>query len=170
MSTRARLAAILFATVFASACGTGTQAAPSATAAPSVTPAAITVSEPWARAAISSASDGMGGSMMGAAGNSAVYMTIKNSAATADRLVKAESDAAGAAELHTVSMVNGLMQMRPVEAIDVPGGGSVTLAPGGFHLMLIGLKRDLKGGESVKVTLTFEKFGALVITAPVRAG
>ncbi len=173
MQVRLRIATTILALTLA-ACGTSagtsptptmatsTAATAAATATPSPTAAAITVSDAWARAAISSASD--------ATGNSAVYMTIKSTSSSADRLVRAASDVAGATELHTATMANGMMQMRPVEAIDVPAGGVATLAPGGFHVMLIGLKQDLKVGDAVKVTLTFEKFGTLTITAPVRAG
>jgi copper(I)-binding protein len=195
MNARVRIATTILALTFA-ACGASTQALPSptaattvatATATPAPTPATITVSDAWARAGISAASDGtgapmasatpgMGGAMggasgaTGATGNSAIYMTIKNSGPSADRLVKAACDAAGSTELHTAAMVNGVMQMRPVEAIDVPATGVATLAPGGFHVMLIGLKQDLKAGDSVKVTLTFERFGPLTIIAPVRVG
>ena len=59
-------------------------------------------------------------------------------------------------------------QMRPVEAIDVPAKGSVKLMPGGFHVMLIGLNRDLKLGDTVDVTLQFEKAGAIKVTATVK--
>lgn len=196
MQMHLRIATTILALGLA-ACGTSAGTTPTATmtastattaaasATPSPTPATITVSDAWARAAVSGASDataapmgsaapGMGGAMgapgtTGATGNSAVYMTIKSTSSSADRLVKAASDVAGATELHTAAMVNGVMQMRPVEAIDIPAGGVATLAPGGFHVMLIGLKKDLKVGDTVKLTLTFERFGTLTIAAPVRA-
>ena len=133
-------------------------------------PSPISVSDAWARAALASASgdDSMGGGA--ASSNSAIYMTIRNTGSAADRLVKAESDVAKSVELHTASMVNGVMQMRPVDAIDVPAGGSVALQPGGFHVMLVGLTRDLKAGATVRITLRFEKAGAIALDAPVRAG
>jgi hypothetical protein len=65
-------------------------------------------------------------------------------------------------------MVNGVMEMRPIEAIDVPAKSSVTLRPGGLHVMLIGLKNDLKVGDVVRLTLRFEKSGTMKLEAAVR--
>lgn len=112
-----------------------------------------------------SATMGMGiGGAMGA-----VYMTIRNPGQQVDRLVNVASDAAKAAELHAVSQdKNGVMAMHPVDGIDVPANGEVALQPGGFHIMLIGLTRDLKVGDQVTVTLTFDKGGNLAVAATVR--
>jgi hypothetical protein len=63
---------------------------------------------------------------------------------------------------------DGVMSMHPVEAIDVPAGSEAVLKPGGLHVMLIGLTRDLKVGEKVVVKLTFEKAGERVVEAEVR--
>ena len=60
------------------------------------------------------------------------------------------------------------MRMRQVDAIDIPAGGEAKLEPGGFHLMCIGLNAELVEGESVDVTLTFEKAGAVTITLPIK--
>jgi len=117
-------------------------------------PAGLAISEPWVRAA--------------ATGNSAAYMLIRNGGTAADRLVKAESDVAAAVELHETKMEGGMMKMAPVEGIAIPATGQVELKPGGLHIMLIGLKRELKAGESVKLTLHFEKAGAREVTAQVR--
>jgi len=126
------------------------------TAVPSAgnAPAGLAISEPWVRAA--------------ATGNSAAYMLIRNGGTAADRLVKAESDVAAAVELHEMKMEGGMMKMAPVEGIAIPAAGQVELKPGGLHIMLIGLKRELKAGESVKLTLHFEKAGAREVTAQVR--
>ncbi len=106
---------------------------------------------------------GMGGAM------GAVYMTIRNPGSQPDRLVKATTDAAKAVELHTVSQDNsGVMAMHPVDGIDVPANGEATLQPGGFHIMLIGLTRDLNVGEQVTVTLTFAQAGDMTVAATVR--
>ncbi|MDP3417694.1 copper chaperone PCu(A)C [Falsiroseomonas sp.] len=86
------------------------------------------------------------------------YLTLRNTGA-ADRLVAARAAIAGTVELHTHIHENGVMRMRPVEAIDLPAGGTVTLQPGGLHLMLIDLKQPLRQGETVPVTLVFEKAG-----------
>ena len=101
-------------------------------------------------------------------GNGAAYMILRNSGDTADRLVKAESDVAGAVELHKSSMEGGMMKMAPVENIEVPAKGQAELKPGGLHVMLIGLKRDLKAGEKIKLKLQFEKAGMQEIEAEVR--
>jgi copper(I)-binding protein len=104
-----------------------------------------------------------------ATANSAVYMTIVNGA-TPDRLLKAQTEVASAAELHTVEMKDGMMQMHPVEGgIAVPANGQVELKPGGFHVMLIGLKQELKPGMTISLALTFEKAGVKQVTADVRS-
>jgi copper(I)-binding protein len=115
----------------------------------------------------------MSGTMtMGAAaesgGTSAAYLTIANSGGTADALLKAESDVANTVELHTMTMENNVMKMFPVEKIDIPANGKAELKPGGFHVMLIGLRHDLKEGEVVKLTLTFQNSGKIEVEAPVR--
>lgn len=112
----------------------------------------------------------MGGSMgMGVGGAmSAIYMTIHNTGGEADRLIKAQSDAAQVVELHTMEEKDGVMSMHPVDGIDVPASGDAELKPGGFHVMLIGLTRDLTIGEQVTVTLTFEKAGDVTLEVEVR--
>lgn len=110
-----------------------------------------------------------GGMGMGLGGaNSAAYMTIRNPGNQPDRLVKATSDVAKVVELHTVEEQNGVMAMHPVEGIDVPANGEATLKPGGFHVMLIALTRDLKVGDTVTVTLTFANAGDMTVQAKVR--
>jgi copper(I)-binding protein len=112
---------------------------------------------------------GMGDMAMGGGANSAAYMTIRNTGSAPDKLIKAGGDVAGSIELHTMIEENGMMQMRPVEGgIEIPAGGEVQLKPGGFHVMLIGITRDLKQGEMVKLTLEFEKAGSVTIDAPVQ--
>ncbi len=86
-----------------------------------------------------------------------------------DDAVTCAVDAAKAVELHTVTMVDGVMQMRPVPFIEIPANGAVELKPGGFHVMLVGVKQPLKTGVSIKLKLTFEKAGVQEIQAPVRA-
>jgi copper(I)-binding protein len=72
------------------------------------------------------------------------------------RLVSVDSPAAAAVELHTMSMKDGVMKMTQVDGLDVPAGQTVKLAPGGYHLMLMGLKQQMKPGERVPLKLTFE--------------
>ncbi len=101
-------------------------------------------------------------------GTSAAYLTITNSGSTADALIKAESDVANSVELHTMTMTDNVMKMTPVEKIEVPANGKVELKSGSFHVMLIGLRHDLKEGDVVKLTLTFQNAGKIQVEAPVR--
>lgn len=66
------------------------------------------------------------------------------------------------------TMGGGMMSMQPVEAIEVPANGSVALEPGGFHIMLLDVKKVLAVGDTIEVTLTFEKAGEVQTTAEVR--
>jgi len=100
--------------------------------------------------------------------NSAVFMSLQNSS-TADRaLVNAESPAAKTVELHTNVNEGGVMQMRRIEKIEVPAGKTVTLKPGGLHVMLIGLKEALEPGAMVHLTLTFDDGSKSHVMAPAR--
>ena len=105
---------------------------------------------------------------MGEHGNGAVYVTLSNSGSQPDALVSASTDVAQTAELHQTTRDGGVMKMRPVKAIPVPAGGKTELKPGGYHIMLMGLKQDLKPGEKVAVTLKFEHGGETRIEAPVK--
>jgi len=115
---------------------------------------AITVEAPWTRAA-------------GQGGQGAGFVTIRNAGA-ADRLLSASTPAAGRTELHTMLRDGDIMRMRQVEAIAVPANGAVTLAPGGLHIMLIGLTRPLAVGESVPLTLVFERAGTVTLNLAVQ--
>jgi copper(I)-binding protein len=101
-------------------------------------------------------------------GNGAVYATIANTGKTADALVGASSDAAERTELHRTVDEGGVMKMRPQTRIEVPAGGAIEMKPGSYHVMLMGLTRDLVPGQKVAVTLTFEKAGRVVVEAPIR--
>lgn len=140
----------------------------------------IEISGAWARTSPAMASAG------------AVYMELSNGGDAADELVSASVDAsvAGKVELHeTVEMgemgeepmdssmasesmgsdsAAPMMEMRPVEGIEVPAGGSVALEPGGFHIMLLELAAPLEVGDKVEVTLTFAEAGEQVVEAEVR--
>jgi periplasmic copper chaperone A len=80
-----------------------------------------------------------------------VYLDIESSVAA--RLVGVSSPAADSAELHLMSMDGGTMRMRAVDEIELPAGKTVSLKPGGYHVMLFGLKGGLKAGEAVPFTL-----------------
>ena len=102
--------------------------------------------------------------------NSAAYLVIRNATEEDDALVAVESDLADTIELHTVSMDGGIMRMRAVEDVPVPAGGEAVLAPGGFHVMLIGLHAPLVEGDTAALTLRFRSGRTLEVTAPVRRG
>lgn len=127
----------------------------------------IRVEGAWARPG------GSGQGTMGAAASamatSAVYFTVLGSG-TPDAIVGSRVDPsiAVAAEVHETKIVNGVAQMAPVPRVAVPAGGRVDFAPGGYHLMLVGLKRELKVGDRVTVTLDFEKAGSVPFDAAVR--
>ena len=116
----------------------------------------ITVSEAWARPS----------PMMERAG--AAYMVLQNGGAAEDKLLSVEGDVAQAIELHETKEMNGMMQMSPVPNIPVPAGGKAELKPGGLHVMLIGLTRELKAGDKVQLTLNFEKAGKIPVTVEVK--
>lgn len=99
---------------------------------------------------------------------SAGYLRIRNTGSAADRLVKASSSAARSVELHETSMVDGDMQMRQVEQLELAPGTVVDLSPGGLHLMLIGLAKPLKVGDVITVTLQFERAGRVKAQLRVR--
>lgn len=155
-----------------SACGTAE------TAGTASTGGTIQVSDPWARpnaAPVMSDSmamptgEAMSGMTMDMSGaSSAAYLTISNSGDAADRLVKVSSDVAAAVELHNNENKDGVMIMTQLQSVDVPAGGTVEFDPGGMHMMLIGLKRDLKAGESVPITLQFAQAGDVAVQATVR--
>lgn len=124
--------------------------------------ATLEIEDPWARASL------LPSDASAAAATSAVYMTIRNRGRQDDKLLNASSDAAEIVELHTTETRNGVTMMSRVDQVDVPGLKKAELKPGGLHVMLIRLTRDLIPGDTVKVTLEFEKSGAIVVEAPVR--
>jgi copper(I)-binding protein len=138
--------------------GTPVPAAPADQRAggPPVMAAPIFVEGAWARAAA-------------AGGTSAIYMVIHNRGAQEDELVAAQSDVANAVELHHTAMDGDVMRMRPIDTVRVPARGQVTLEPGGRHVMLIGLRRQLPEGATVALTLRFARAGEMTLQVPVRA-
>lgn len=156
---RYRLLILFTLLVTLAACG-GEEAAKD----PSIGP--ITISGGWARPTSAMAGGAMGDAAL-APVNSAAYMTLTSSG-EADRLISASSAVAAKVELHTVLDDGGMMAMRQVEAIDVPANGAVELKPGGFHVMLLDVQEPLEAGETLTLSLTFEKAGTVELTLPVR--
>jgi copper(I)-binding protein len=102
---------------------------------------------------------------IGSMPSSAAYLSITNHGAMADRLLAAESSLSRKTELHTMEITNGVMKMRQIDGgIDIPAGATIQLAPGGFHVMLIGLKAPLTVDENYDVTLVFETAGKVKVT------
>lgn len=100
--------------------------------------------------------------------NSASFMMLKNSEAKDLALVSAQSPVAKAVELHNHISEDGVMKMRQVQQISVPASGSVTLQPGGYHIMLIGLNQDLNEGQEIDLTLEFSDGSNQTLTLPVK--
>lgn len=112
----------------------------------------------WARRAL----------MLKGTGTGAVYAALVNTGKTPDALLTASTDAAGVVEIHETYQESGLSKMRPVARIEVPPGKTIEMKPGGYHIMLIDLKRDLKAGEIVQLTLVFQNAGKLAVNAQVK--
>jgi periplasmic copper chaperone A len=98
----------------------------------------------------------------------AAYMVIQGGK-HADRLVAASSDRAAMVHLHTVEEQDGIAKMRGIDAVDVPAGQRVTLAPKSTHLMLMGLDSALVAGQTFVVTLGFAESGEQSVTVTVKS-
>lgn len=85
------------------------------------------------------------------------------------RLVSAQSPVAGVVEIHEMVMENDIMKMRQIPGLDLAAGRAMELKPGGYHVMLMDLKQQLKGGESVPITLVFEDDAKKRFTQEVKA-
>lgn len=116
----------------------------------------ITVAEAWSRATAPRQPTG------------GVFLTINNRGDDPDRLVAVASPAADTVSLHRTANENGVMKMRPAGIVEIPADTTVSLAPGGLHIMLIGLTQPLKKGQTVPVTLTFEQAGVITIEAAIQ--
>ena len=111
------------------------------------------VENAWSRAAVKG-------------GTGVVYLTITDTGAP-DRLTSVAAPVAAKAELHESFIEQGVAKMRSIAALPVSADKPVALAPGGMHIMLIGLKQDLKNGDSFPITLAFERSGQLSATVTV---
>lgn len=117
----------------------------------------VQVDGPWVRATAPGQPNGAG------------YLTIRNAGQAADRLVAVKSGAAERTELHTIVNENGVARMRAVDGgVEVPAGGEVTFAPGGYHVMFMKVKGGFKEGADVPATLVFEKAGDVPVAFQVR--
>jgi hypothetical protein len=98
--------------------------------------------------------------------SSAIYFTVSNGGGE-DRLLSV-STTAGNASLHSTDMDNGVMRMRPLQALEIPANSKVELKPGAMHVMLMGLKAPLATGSTFPLDLRFEKSGDRKVAVTVR--
>lgn len=98
------------------------------------------------------------------------YLAVTNTGASADRLVGGSSEIAGKVEIHEMAMSNGVMTMRGLpDGLELKPGAKTELKPGSYHIMFMDLKRQLKEGETIKGTLTFEKAGQVPVEFKVES-
>ena len=118
----------------------------------------LQITQPWARATPKGAASG------------AAYMTVKNNGTNAAHLNCVSSDAAAECKIHEMSMAGGVMRMRPVEGgLEIKPGQTVTLKPGGFHMMLTGLKAPLQEGKTLEATLQADGGATTQVEFPIAA-
>lgn len=120
--------------------------------------AQTTVKDPWVRGTVATQKA------------SGAFMRITS--AGGGKLVAASSPVAGVVEVHEMMMDGNVMKMRAVPSLELPAGKTVELKPGGYHVMLMDLKQQLKAGETVPLTLTIEgkdgKREMLEVKAPIK--
>ena len=105
---------------------------------------------------------------MGKMPNSAAFLHIENQGKSEDALLSASSPAAERVEIHSMSMEGDVMKMRAVDSIAIKPGDKITMQPGqGYHLMLMGLKKPLKAGEKIPVTLNFRDAGKMKLSVDI---
>lgn len=118
----------------------------------------LVIEAPWSRATPAGAGVGAG------------YMVIRNEGTVADRLVGGAAPFAGRVEIHEMAMQEGVMRMRPLaDGLAIPAGGSVTLEPGGYHVMFMQLTEPLVEGERRRASLAFEHAGEVEVELEVRS-
>ena len=117
----------------------------------------LAITDPWSRPTPPIASVG------------AVYFSITNAGRKADRLLAIGSPIARQAEIHESRVVNGTVEMRPVESIECPPGATVRIAPGGLHVMLLGLTHPLAAGTTFPLSLRFRDAGSVTVQVAVDA-
>lgn len=113
------------------------------------------IAHPWARPTVT-------GQKAGGA-----FLSIENRGKAADKLLSARSDIADSTELHSMTMDGNVMRMRRVPELPLAAGQTLELKPGGYHIMFMGLKVPLKAGDSVPMTLRFERAGEVKVDVKV---
>ncbi len=119
---------------------------------------AIHIGAMWARATPKGASAAAG------------YLTVTNNGTTPDRFSCVSSDASAKCQIHSMTMENGVMKMRPVDGgLEIKPGETVMLKPSSVHVMFLDLKHPLEAGKTVGATLQFEKAGTVQVEFPIAA-
>jgi len=160
MRTRFTLlsASLVVAMVLVACSGSGAATAGSdASSQPST--GGLAVEGAWARPAAAGA-------------ETAAYFTIRGEAGQPDLLLEASSPDAAVVELHEVTAdASGMTGMHPIDRLDIPGGGeTVELKPGGFHLMVMGLSKELAVGGTLELHLVFAHAGTVIVQAEIKQG
>ncbi len=119
-------------------------------------PKALVISDVWMRASL------------GQVPTTTAYFKIENRGSADDKLLSVSTPAAAMAHVHNSATTNGVMTMAAVPALSIKPGQTVELSPGGLHIMVMNLKAPLKAGETVPLTLKFERAGEIVVQAEVR--
>ncbi|NJN79432.1 MAG: copper chaperone PCu(A)C [Anaerolineales bacterium] len=145
-----KLIPTLFCLFMFTACGSAENAVP------------IEITNAWVRAVDSEMS-------MGGSSATALFMTIQNNTSIDDVLIRVESDVADMVQIHLSQVdANGVASMREVEGVQILASEIAELKPGSYHVMLMGLKREIKEGDMIEFTLVFQNAGSIVIEAPVK--
>jgi copper(I)-binding protein len=113
----------------------------------------LKIGHPWARATV--------------AANGGAFLSVDNTGAMPDRLLRASTELATSVEIHTHIKDGDIMRMRKVEAVDLPAGKKIVFEPGGYHIMLLGLKKKLVEGERFALILEFEKAGKITVDVAI---
>jgi copper(I)-binding protein len=123
--------------------------------APAVRADGVMVRDAWARASAGSASTG------------AAYLTVTGGD-TPEQLVGVSSPVAATAEVHESLTESGVMKMRPAPSMVIPAGKTVTFTPGGYHIMLMGLKQPLVAGQSFPLTVSFAHAAPVTVEVKIQ--
>jgi len=121
------------------------------------TTSSVLVNQPWARATPPGAKVAGG------------FMVLENRSGAADRLIAATADVSGVVEIHEMAMEKDVMKMRQIPGLDLAAGRTMDLKPGGYHVMLMELKQQMKGGDVVPITLVFEDDAKKRFTQDIKA-
>ena len=100
--------------------------------------------------------------------NGVVYFLLENHTAETHEVLAAVSDVAETVEIHESQLSGDVMQMRRLESVSIGPGAEVIFEPGGLHIMLIGLKKDLQIGDEIELTLQFRNFDDISVPVSVQ--